>query len=254
MMNININCDMGESFSLYKMGDDEAIMPFITQANIACGFHASDPNHMYKSVMLAKKYNIKVGAHFSVPDLLGFGRREMKIDREEMVNIMIYQIGALCGFLKFANMPLSHLKPHGALYGMAFTYEHIAHAIADVATCFDVPVFGLAGTLHEQIYTQRGLKFCPEYFVDLDYDEDGKLLITREHEAVDPIKVGDDCLKVLQEGKITSVGGKEIAMQATTFCVHSDTPNAIDIAKVVHKILQPYLEKTHNSLEKREIL
>ena len=118
-MTININCDMGESFGLYVMGDDEGVMPYITQANVACGFHGSDPNHMRKTVELAKQHNVKVGAHFSLPDLPGFGRREMKIERDELANIVIYQIGALKGFLDVAGVSLSHMKPHGALYGMA---------------------------------------------------------------------------------------------------------------------------------------
>ncbi len=158
-MPVDINCDMGESFGLYKMGDDEGIMPFISQANVACGFHGSDPNHMRRTVDLAKRHGVKVGAHFSLPDLPGFGRREMKIDREEMANIIIYQIGALKGFLDVAGVPLAHLKPHGALYGMAARMEHIAHAVADAAEVYKVPVLGLAGTLHEKIYGERGVGF-----------------------------------------------------------------------------------------------
>lgn len=113
---VDINCDMGESFGLYRLGDDEALMPFITEANVACGFHGSDPNHMRKTVERAKRHCVKVGAHVSLPDLSGFGRREMKIDREEMANIIIYQVGALMGFLQAAGVRLNHLKPHGALY------------------------------------------------------------------------------------------------------------------------------------------
>ena len=240
---VNINCDMGESFGLYKIGNDEALMPLITEANIACGFHGSDPNHMYEAVMLAKKYNVKVGAHFSLPDLAGFGRREMKIEREEMKNIIIYQIGALHGFLKIAGLKLNHLKPHGALYGMATTQEHIAHAIADAALYFNVPIFGLAGTLHEKIYIERGLDFCPEFFTDLDYDRDGNLLITREHESVDIETVASKCLRVLQEGKSTSRDGIDFPVTATTFCVHSDTPNSVDVARAVYQALLPYLEE-----------
>ena len=127
-MRVDINCDMGESFGLYRIGDDAGIMPYITQANVACGFHGSDPNHMRRTVALANKHGVKVGAHVSLPDLPGFGRREMKIDREEMTNIILYQIGALIAFLKLEGMALSHLKPHGALYGMAARQEHIAEA------------------------------------------------------------------------------------------------------------------------------
>ena len=128
-MSIDMNCDMGESFGLYSFGNDAAIMPHITQANVACGFHGSDPNHMERTVALAKEYGVKVGAHVSLPDLQGFGRREMKIERDELRNIILYQVGALTAFLKKARTDLSHIKPHGALYGMATREEHIAEAV-----------------------------------------------------------------------------------------------------------------------------
>ena len=116
---VEINCDMGESFSIYSAGNDEEIMPLIDIANVACGFHASDPNHMRKTVELAKQNNVKVGAHPSLPDLQGFGRREMKLQRHELKNLIMYQVGALKSFLDELQMPLNHIKPHGALYGMA---------------------------------------------------------------------------------------------------------------------------------------
>lgn len=243
-MTININCDMGESFGLYKMGDDEAIMPFITEANVACGFHGSDPNHMQKTVSLAKQHEVKVGAHFSLPDLPGFGRREMKIDREEMANIVIYQIGALKGFLDVAGVKLSHMKPHGALYGMAAREEHIAQAICDACETYRVPIFGLSGTLHEEVYSARGLEFVPEFFADLDYDETGKLLITREHPKLDPATVAEKALKAIRDGLVISTKGTEVAVKAETVCIHSDTPNVIDIAQAVRSSLQPYLKAT----------
>lgn len=241
-MQININCDMGESFGLYEMGDDEAIMPLITEANVACGFHASDPNHMRKTVALAKRHGVKVGAHFSLPDLPGFGRREMKIDREEMANIVLYQIGALKGFLDVAGIALSHMKPHGALYGMAAHLEHIAHAICDASATFDVPIFGLSGTLHEEIYTARGLQFVPEFFADLDYDETGKLLITREHPVLDPQVVAKKALRAVEEGAVMSTSGKDIPVRAQTICFHSDTPNAVDIAIAIRSALGAHVK------------
>lgn len=234
-MPVELNCDMGESFGLYKMGDDEGIMPFISQANVACGFHGSDPNHMRRTVDLAKKHGVKVGAHFSLPDLPGFGRREMKIDREEMANIIIYQIGALKGFLDAAGVTLSHLKPHGALYGMAARMEHIAHAVADAAEVYQVPVLGLADTLHEKIYGERGVGFQAEFFADLEYDDNGGLIITREHDAVDPSFAAERAVAAVREGKIASINGKPLQVRAETICIHSDTPNAVDIARAVQK-------------------
>lgn len=241
-MPININCDMGESFGLYRMGNDEAVMPFITEANVACGFHGSDPNHMRSTVELAKRHGIKVGAHFSLPDLPGFGRREMKIDRDEMANIVIYQIGALKGFLDMAGIRLNHLKPHGALYGMAARQDHIAHAISDAAEHFKVPVFGLSGTLHEAVYTARGLDFRAEFFADLDYDDDGKLLITREHHAVSAKAVAAKAVKAVTKGLVDSVNGKEIPVRAETICIHSDTPNVLEIATSLRTALSAHLE------------
>jgi UPF0271 protein len=230
---VNINCDMGESFGLYKMGEDEGIMPYISEANVACGFHGSDPNHMSKTVKLAKNYKVKVGAHFSLPDLQGFGRREMKIDRNEMRNIILYQIGALCGFLKDEGVQLNHLKPHGALYGMAAKYEDIAHAVADAAQVYDVPVFGLSGTLHEEVFNARGVQFVPEFFADLDYDNNGKLIITREHSSVPPEFAAQRCYRAVTEGVVSSLEGMDVTVEAKTICVHSDTPNAIEVAKAI---------------------
>lgn len=234
-MPVDINCDMGESFGLYKMGDDEGIVPFITQANVACGFHGSDPNHMRRTVELARKHGVKVGAHFALPDLGGFGRREMKIERGEMVNIIVYQIGALKGFLDQAGVALSHLKPHGALYGMAARMEHIAEAVADAAEVYGVPVMGLAGTLHETVYTGRGVGFLAEFFTDLEYDDDGSLIITREHVAVDPEHAASRAVQAIRDGRVASINGKPVAVRAETVCVHSDTPNAVDIAKAVYE-------------------
>lgn len=234
---ININCDIGESFGLYQMGDDEAIMPLIDEANIACGYHASDPNHMRKAVELAKENNVKVGAHFSLPDLVGFGRREMKIDRAEMVNIILYQVGALKGFLEYMDLPLNHLKPHGVLYGMAARQEHIAHAIADVGEHFNVPIFGMPGTLHEKIYNERGLNFKAEFFADLDYDDEGNLLITRKHELFSPHLAAEKVTQVVAEQTVKSINGKAVPMRVETICVHSDTPNAVDIITAVRQAL-----------------
>ncbi|HZI36822.1 MAG TPA: LamB/YcsF family protein [Acidimicrobiia bacterium] len=241
-MRVEINCDMGEAFGLYRMGDDEAIMPYVTAANVACGFHASDPVVMRNTVRLAKKHGVKVGAHPAYPDLQGFGRREMKMDPAELTACMLYQIGALKGFLDAEGMPLNHIKPHGALYGVAARDEAVANAIADAAEPFGVPLYGMANTLHEQVFTSRGLGFVAEFFTDLDYGDDGSLIITRVHEAKNPEQVVERTLRAVTEGKTTSVNGSEIPMRADSVCVHSDTPGAVDLAVAVHTALQPYLE------------
>src|SRR5690242_11347149 len=189
-MRLAINCDMGESYGLYKMGDDEGMMPFITIANGACGFHASDPTVMARTVKLAKRHKVNVGAHPSLPDLQGFGRREMKMQPDELTNCILYQVGALQGFLEREGMPLFHVKPHGSPQGphdgVAARSAEVAKAVADAAKVFRVPVLGMAGTMHERVYTAAALSFISEYYADLDYDDDGNLIITREHPAVDP--------------------------------------------------------------------
>jgi 5-oxoprolinase (ATP-hydrolysing) subunit A len=240
-MALAINCDMGEAFGLYRCGDDEGIFPFITIANVACGFHASDPVVMRRTVKLAKQHRVAVGAHPSYPDLQGFGRREMKMSRDELSACLVYQVGALKGFLDAEGMALNHIKPHGALYGVAARDEQIAHAVADVAEVFGVPLMGMAGSLHEKVYTGRGIGFVPEYYTDLDYNDDGGLIITREHEAKDAAQAVARTLRVVKEGIATSINGRDFPMRAECMCVHSDTPGAVDLARAVHAALQPWL-------------
>jgi UPF0271 protein len=241
-MRVDINCDMGEAFGLYRMGDDEGIMPFITVANVACGFHASDPVVMQNTVRLAKKHGVKVGAHPSYPDLQGFGRREMKMSPDELTALIIYQVGALKGFLDANGMELNHIKPHGSLYGVSARDEAVANAVADAAEAFGgVPLMGMANTLHEDVYTKRGLPFVAEYFCDLDYTDEGGLIITREHVSHDPDMAAAAVVRVVTEEKATSINGKEIPMRADSFCVHSDTPGAVELAEAVHAALKPYL-------------
>jgi len=241
-MALAINCDMGEGFGLYRCGDDAGIMPFITLANVACGFHASDPTVMHKTVRLAKQHGVRVGAHPSLPDLQGFGRREMRMDPKELTDCLIYQVGALKAFLDAEGMALNHIKPHGALYGMAARSEEIANAICDAADVFKVPLMGMIGTCHERIYKARGHKFIAEFYTDLDYADDGSLIITREHEAKDPKDAADRSVRAIKEGKVKSVGGKDVAVRADAICVHSDTPNAVAIAVAVRDAIKPYLD------------
>lgn len=236
-----INCDMGEAFGLYRMGDDEGLMPLIDIANVACGFHASDFNHMRATVRLAKRHGVRVGAHPSLPDLQGFGRREMKIGREEMANCLVYQIGALAGFLRAEGMELNHLKPHGSLYGMAARQEPIAQAVCDAADVFGVPILGMAGTLHERIYQERGHRFVSEFYADLDYSDDGGLIITRSHDAKDPDGAAAACLRAITDGTVRSVGGVEVPVRADSICVHSDTPNAVALARAVREAVRPHI-------------
>lgn len=240
-MSVVINCDMGEAFSLYRCGDDEAIMPYITVANVACGFHASDPYVMKRTVELAKRHGVKVGAHPSYPDLQGFGRREMKMQRDELAACIVYQVGALKGFLDANDMPLNHIKPHGALYVAASRDPAVAHAIADAVEVFGVPVMGMCNTEHEKVYVSRGLTFLSEYYTDLEYNDDGTLILTRVHQAVDAHEAARRSIRVIKENKAPAASGKDIPMHADCICVHSDTPGAVELARVVYEELTPYL-------------
>ncbi|MCY4148502.1 MAG: 5-oxoprolinase subunit PxpA [Gammaproteobacteria bacterium] len=233
-MNTEINCDMGESFGIYRMGDDASLMPLITEANVACGFHGSDPNHMRATVKLAKQHGVRVGAHPSLPDLQGFGRRAMAIEREELANIIIYQVGALAAFLKAENMELNHIKPHGALYGMSAKNSEVAHAVCDAADVFGVPIFGMKHTEHEKVYVERGHTFVAEFYADLGYDDSGGLIITREHDAVEPDFASKRVTRAISEGLVDSVNGVSVKVGAESICVHSDTPNAVEVAQAVY--------------------
>ena len=234
-----LNCDMGESFGIYRAGNDEEIMPLIDIANVACGFHASDPNHMRKTVALAKKHGVKVGAHPSFPDLQGFGRREMKMPRQDIKNMIMYQVGALKSFLDEQGMPLNHIKPHGSLYVMAAKDENMAHAIADAVETFNVSIFGMANTCHEKVYKdERGLNFVSEFYADLDYDENGKLVIAKGKNAIYDSKIATNrVLRAVSEKKVTNTVGKDIDVGCDTICVHSDTPNAVEIIKGIKSAL-----------------
>jgi 5-oxoprolinase (ATP-hydrolysing) subunit A len=204
---------MGEGFGIWRLGDDAGIMPSIHIANVACGFHGSDFNHMRTTVRLAKRHGVRVGAHPSLPDLQGFGRREMKIGREELANCLIYQIGALKGFLYAEGMTLNHSEPHGSLFGMAARQPGIADAICDAADVFKVPLLGMIDTLHATVYPERGHALIAEFYADLDYADDGSLIITSEHPPVDPQKAAKRCLRAIREGLVNSIGGKDIPRQ-----------------------------------------
>jgi UPF0271 protein len=237
-MPVTINCDMGEGFSLYHIGDDVAIMPFVDLANVACGFHASDPSIMRQTVRLAKQHGVKVGAHPSLPDLQGFGRRRMNVTPEEVTDLVTYQIGALNAFLLAEGMRLNHVKPHGALYGMAGSDEKIAAAIADAVLPFGVPILGMPFTAHETAYRQKGVEFVAEFYADLDYDDTGSVIITRVHKEVDPIQARERVLRALRDKSVTTASGRTIPARPESVCVHSDTPTALAIAAELKRALR----------------
>ncbi len=239
-MPITINCDMGEAFGLYRFGDDSGLLPYAHLANVACGFHAGDPMIMRRTVRDAAARGVRVGAHPGFPDLQGFGRRAMAMSRDEVEALVMYQVGALLPFLAAEGLALNHIKPHGALFGAALRDRDVAEGIAAAAARFDVPVLCLAGTLQSEVYAARGLRTVPEYYLDLDYSDDGALLITREHPPKDAQEAARRAVRVARDGVLTTVGGRELPVRAESFCLHSDTPNAAEIARAVHEALQPW--------------
>ena len=234
---MRVNCDIGEAYGAWRLGDDEAIMPHIALANVACGFHAGDPTVMAETVALAKRHGVAVGAHPSYPDLQGFGRRVMEVEPEELTHAVLYQTGALRAFLDAEGMELSHVKVHGALSGRAARDGAVADAIAAATAVFGVPMMGMAGTEHERAARDAGLDFLAEYYADLEYDDDGFLIITRKHVAYDPEKAVARVRRVVEEGVAETASGGEIPMRADCVCVHSDTPGADALAAAVAQAL-----------------
>jgi len=237
MAKVTINCDMGEAFGIYRFGDDQACMPYVTHLNVACGFHASDPMVMWKTVRSAKMHDVKVGAHPGLPDREGFGRREMKMTRDEVAALVLYQTGALRAFLHAEGMTLSHIKPHGALFGMAQRDAVIAEGIADAAEVTGLPVIAFSDCAMSEVFTRRGIPFTCEFYADLDYDDEGRQVITREHVPVAPEEAAAKVRRAVTEGLTRSLTGKDVKVLAESICVHSDTPGALDVAKAVHLAL-----------------
>lgn len=234
---LTLNSDMGESFALHSFGNDPALMQVIDVANVACGFHAGDPNVMDETVRLAKQHGVRVGAHPGLPDLVGFGRREMKITPAEAENLIRYQVGALAGFLRKYDLPLNHIKPHGSLYGMLARDEELMLGAVKVAKDFGVPIFGIAGTAHQTIAEREGVEFVGELYVDLDYNRDGGLIILRQPHETDPAAAAERVRRVLKDGIVLADDGTELNISFSSVCVHSDTPNSVEVAEAVREAL-----------------
>jgi UPF0271 protein len=232
-----INSDMGESFGLHSFGNDEILMPLINVANVACGFHSGDPSAMDATVNLAKQHNVLVGAHPGLPDLVGFGRREMKLTPDEVESIIRYQVGALVAFLEKYSLPLNHIKPHGSLYGMLARDEELMLGAVKVAKTYDVPIFGIAGSAHQRVAEREGVRFMGELYVDLNYNAEGGLIILRRPEHTDPERAAERVRRVLKDGIVLADDGTELTIPFESVCVHSDTPNAPEVARAVRQAL-----------------
>ncbi|NLY43320.1 MAG: LamB/YcsF family protein [Clostridiaceae bacterium] len=233
---------MGESFGRYKLGMDEDVIPYITSANVACGFHAGDPHVMNKTVMLAKKYGVSVGAHPGYPDLLGFGRRKMDVSPEEIKDYIVYQVGALKAFCEVHGVKLQHIKPHGALYNAAGKDPVLARAIAEAVYEVDKELIFLvlAGSEMEKAGKEVGLKTAREVFGDRNYREDGSLVPRSHPKAVlkDDDEVARRVVRMVTEGKVLTIEGKDIDVEVDSICVHGDTLGAINFIKRIRKDLQ----------------
>ncbi len=243
-MFIDLNCDMGESFGDYCLGCDNDVISHITSANLACGFHASDPLVMDQTVRLCAEHGVAVGAHPGYPDLRGFGRRNLESTPEEVRTDVLYQVGALAGIAKAQGVPLRHVKPHGALYNTAAAHPATAQAIAQAVAAFDpslilVTLAGPAGETFRSVAGQMGLAVASEVFADRAYTAEGRLVPRGTQGAVlhDPEVVAARCVRMALEGLVESSDGRLVALKADTICVHGDTPSAVELVKAVSQAL-----------------
>jgi len=237
MKTIDLNCDMGESFGAWKMGDDAAIMPLVSSANIAAGFHAGDPATIRETVSRAVDHGVAIGAHPSLPDLAGFGRRVMKVSAKEVYDLVLYQAGAVEAFARAAGARLHHVKAHGALYNMAAKDEALADAIAGATKDLGggVLLYALSGSAMMEAAARHDVRAVGEVFADRSYQPDGTLtprgepgaMITDESAAVAQV------LTMVEQGRVRSVQGQDVPVAAGTLCLHGDQPGAVAFARAL---------------------
>ncbi len=239
---IDLNCDMGESYGAWKMGADAEVMPFISSANIACGFHAGDPATIRKTVRLAIDHGVAVGAHPSLPDIQGFGRRAMKITPQEMYDLVVYQAGAVEAFARAAGAKLHHVKCHGALYNMAATDEGLSDAMARAVKDLGSGVFlyALSSSKNYEIAKTLGLPVIGEVFADRGYSDDGTLAPRDRPGGMieDAGQAVKQALAMIEEGYVTSLSGRRVPVAADTLCIHGDQPGAARYATELKKAFQ----------------
>jgi 5-oxoprolinase (ATP-hydrolysing) subunit A len=239
---IDINCDMGESFGAYQLGTDEEILKYVTSANIACGYHAGDPSTMRRTVRLALENGVGIGVHPGLPDLAGFGRRNMDISPQEAYDMVVYQIGSLWAFVKSEGGQIQHVKPHGALYNMAAQNKELSEAIAQAVykVDSDLILFGLANGELVKAGEKAGLRTANEVFADRTYQQDCTLtsrrlpncMITNDDEAVKQV------VRMVKEQKVLTQQNVDINIQADTVCIHGDGPHALSFAKKIRETLE----------------
>lgn len=237
MKTIDLNCDMGESFGAWKMGADAEVMPLVSSANIACGFHAGDGATIRNTIDLALEHGVAIGAHPGLPDLQGFGRRAMKITPQEMYDLVLYQAGALQAFARVAGARLHHVKCHGALYNTAAGDEELSDAMARAVQDLDgdVMLYALAGSTMAAVAQRRGLRVIAEGFADRGYRDDGTLAPRGTPQAMieDETKAVMQALAMVREGSVISVTGRPVAVVPDTLCLHGDQPGAVGFARAL---------------------
>lgn len=241
-MKIDLNSDLGESFGVYRVGNDRSILENLSSANVACGFHAGDPSVMERTVQEAARTGVAVGAHPGFPDLMGFGRREMACTPDEIYAYCLYQIGAISAMCRAKGISLQHVKPHGALYNMAAKDPCLAEAIA-CATRDAAPgliLMGLANSIFREEAARVDVPFAAEAFADRAYRNDGSLQPRSEKGSVihDPEEASARVIKMVTTGVITSIDGEEISMDPDSICLHGDTPEAVEMSFVIRERLR----------------
>lgn len=238
---VDLNCDMGESFGAYQMGNDAEILNFVTSANIACGFHAGDPATMRKTVRMALDKNVGIGAHPGLQDLVGFGRRSMAISPQEAYDLTVYQIGALSGFVQAEGGRLQHVKAHGALYNMAAKNAALSEAIAEAIYKIDpeLILFGLSGSELVKAGEKIGLRTASEVFSDRTYQLDGSLTPRKEANALitDTDSALEQVIRMVKENKVRTLQNQEVELKAETICIHGDGVAALEFAESLSKSL-----------------
>ena|SRR5438477_1192000 len=242
MPRIDLNADVGESFGSWAMGDDADVLAFVTSANVACGFHAGDPQVMDRTVALAVRAKVAIGAHPGHPDLRGFGRRAIQASPEEIERDVLYQVGALQAFARAHGTRVAHVKPHGALYNQAAEDEEVARAVArGVARAGrELVLVGLASTEPMRRAAEaEGLRFAAEAFADRRYTPAGTLQSRREPGSVitDPIQAAAQALRLATEGRVTATDGRDVVLRADTLCLHGDNPAAVANAAAIRRAL-----------------
>lgn len=237
---IDLNCDMGESYGRWTLGADEAIMPFISSANVACGFHGGDPHVMRRTVDLALKHRVAIGSHPGLPDLMGFGRRKMDVSAQEVKDYLCYQTGALREFVRAAGTELQHMKPHGILYNMMEADEALAAAAGEAAMESGLVLMTLASGRYDATCRKMGARVASEGFADRAYYVDGTLVSRKIAGSliVDPAKAAAQAVKMALEGKVRAIDGVEIDISVQTICCHGDTPGAEKIVRAVREGLE----------------